>query len=158
MVVAHARALLTSTEGARRSTSRPTCATRTILARAAEILDFTQPVALMLLAVLHLVPDGRRAVCGHRGSQDALAPGSYLVISHAASDLIDPAALQGLYDSWKGTVQQRFLWRSRDEVARFFTGTALAEPGIVPIDEWRAEPRTEQAPRPAMWAAAGRKN
>ncbi len=159
VVLAHARALLTSNEsGATDYIDSDLRDPGNILTQAEQLLDFTRPVAVTLLSVLHAVPDADDPYAITAALMDAVPPGSYLAISHAASDLIDPAALQGLYDSWKGTVQQRFQWRGRDAVARFFTGMSLAEPGIVPIDQWRAEPRTGQAPRPAMWAAAGRKN
>jgi len=159
VVLAHARALLTSNEtGATDYIDADLRDTGTMLTQAAELLDFSRPVAVTLLSVLHAVPDADDPYAITAALLDAVPPGSYLAISHAASDLIDPAELQGLYDSWKGNVQQHFQWRNRDEVARFFTGLDLAEPGIVPVDQWRTEPRTGQAPRPAMWAAAGRKN
>ena len=53
-----------------------------------------------------------------------------VLFTHGASDLIDPEALQGLYDSFKGKVQQQFQWRTSDQVARFFAGADLVEPGL----------------------------
>jgi len=84
-------------------------------------------------------------------------PGSYLAVSHGASDLIDPEALQGLYDGFKGKVQQQFQWRTREQMARFFAGTDLVEPGLVRVDDWRPEPGVGGTRQSAMWAAVGRR-
>ena len=89
---------------------------------------------------------------------DAVPSGSYLAVSHGASDLIDQVALQGLYDSFKGKVRQQFQWRTREQVARFFTGMDLVEPGLVRVDDWRKEPGADGTRKSAMWAAVGRKS
>jgi hypothetical protein len=88
----------------------------------------------------------------------AVPPGSCLAVSHGASDLIDPAALQGLYDSFKGNVQQQFQWRTREQVARFFAGMDLVEPGLVRVDDWRQEPGRGGTRQSAMWVVVGRKS
>lgn len=54
-------------------------------------------------------------------------------------------------------VQQQFTWRNRDQVARFFAGTDLAEPGLVPAEEWRPEPDSTDKAKSAGWGAVGRK-
>ncbi len=54
-------------------------------------------------------------------------------------------------------IQQEFAYRSRDEVARFFDGLDLLEPGIVPLQDWRPEPGAVSADKSAMWCAVGRK-
>ncbi len=158
VVLAHARALLVSAgPGASHYIDSDLRDTGTILSQAAQLLDFTQPVAVSLLSILHAVPDADDPYAIVATIMDAVPAGSYLAISHAASDLISPAALQDLYDSWKGKVQQRFQWRTRDEVARLFSGTDLIEPGLVPVDEWRAEPGATGGGNPAMWGGVGRK-
>jgi hypothetical protein len=62
--------------------------------------------------------------------RDTVPSGSYLAISHAGSDRVDPEAQQGIGDSWSGRVQQQFTLRSRAQAARFFAGTDLVEPGV----------------------------
>jgi len=159
VVLAHARALLTSGEGgATEYIDADLRDTGEILIRAGRLLDFSQPVAVTLLAILHAIPDADDPYAIVAALMDAVPPGSYLAITHGASDLIEPEALQGLYDSFKGKVQQQFQWRTRDEVARFFVGTDLVEPGLVRVDDWRREPGADATSQSAMWAAMGRKS
>jgi hypothetical protein len=159
IVLAHARALLTSNgEGSTDYIDADLRDTSTILAQAAQILDFTQPIAVTLLAILHAIPDADDPYEIVATLMNAVCPGSYLAICHAAADLIEPEALRGLYDTFKDNVQQQFQWRTHDEVARFFKGTDLVEPGLVQVDDWRAEPGPARTPKSAMWAAVGRKS
>jgi hypothetical protein len=159
IVLAHARALLTSNaEGATEYIDSDLRDTGTILSRAAQLPDFTKPVAVTLLTILHAVPDADDPYAILATLMDAVPPGSYLAVSHRASDLIDPGALQGLYGSFKGKVQQQFQWRTYEQVARFFAGTDLVEPGLVRVDDWRPGPGTGGTRKSAMWAAVGRKS
>jgi hypothetical protein len=158
VVLAHARALLTSNdEGTTDYIDSDLRDTGTILTQAAKLLDFTMPVAVTLLSVLHAIPDADDPYAIVAAFMAAVPSASYLAISHGASDLIDPHALQGLYDSFNGKVQQRFQWRTRAEMARFFAGTDLVEPGLVRIDDWRPGPGADGTAKSAMWAAVGRK-
>jgi S-adenosyl methyltransferase len=84
-------------------------------------------------------------------------PGSYLAISHVASDLLDQETMQSLADSWNSRAQQNVTWRSREQVARFFVGTDLIAPGVVPVEDWRPEPGTTDEGKSIGWCAAGRK-
>jgi hypothetical protein len=59
--------------------------------------------------------------------------------------------------AWNGKVQQPFAGRTREQVARFFTGLDLVEPGLVPVEEWRPHPGTGKADSSAMWGAVVRK-
>ena len=158
IVLAHARALLISNgEGATEYIDSDLRDTGTILSQAAQLLDFAKPVAVTLLSILHAVLDADDPYAIVATLMDAIPSGSYLAISHGASDLIDPEALQGLYDSFKDNVQQQFQWRTREEMARFFKGMDLVEPGLVRVDDWRPEPGTGDTRKSAMWAAVGRK-
>jgi hypothetical protein len=158
VVLAHARALLTSnSKGATEYIDSDLRDTGTILSQAAQLLDFTEPVAVTLLSILHAVLDADDPYAIAATLMDAIPSGSYLAISHGASDLIDSEALQGLYDSFKDNVQQQFQWRTRAEMTRFFTGMDLVEPGLVRVDDWRPEPGTGDTRKSAMWAAVGRK-
>ena len=159
VVLAHARALLTSNaEGATEYIDGDLRDTGPVLTRAAQLLDFTRPVAVTLLSILHAVPDDGDPYAIVATLMDAVPPGSYLAVSHGASEFIDPVALQGLYDSFKGKVQQQFQWRTRGQVARFFTGMDLVVPGLVRVDDWRQEPGADGTRKSAMWAAVGRKS
>jgi hypothetical protein len=62
-----------------------------------------------------------------------------------------------MQDLSRGNIQQEFAYRSRDEVARFFAGLDLMEPGIVPLQDWRPEPGAANPGASAMWCAVGRK-
>jgi hypothetical protein len=157
IVLAHARALLTSS---------PQGATAYIdadLRRPEEILqapqlratlDLSRPVALVLLAVLHFVHDDQDPYGVVGRLVEALPAGSYLVMSHATYDLVDPAKVEVLETQSGG----QWRSRSRDEFARFFAGLDLVEPGVVPIGDWRPEPGTAR-PDPAeivTYGAVGR--
>ncbi|HEY5357599.1 MAG TPA: SAM-dependent methyltransferase [Streptosporangiaceae bacterium] len=139
IVLAHARALLASgPEGATQYVHGDLRDPAPILAAAAQTLDFDQPVALMLLGILHLVQDSEDPYQIVTGLMDALPAGSYLALSHPASD-IHPgqAEAQKRYNERVSTPQ---TLRSRDEVARFFTGLDLVPPGLVYVHTWRPGP------------------
>jgi hypothetical protein len=158
IVLAHARALLTSHEaGATEYLDSDLRDTQTILTRAAELLDFTKPVAVTLISILHAVSDldGPHAIVARL--LDAVPPGSYLAISHMGSDLMAAETLREMDEVWKRMSQQQYTPRSRDQVARFFDGTDLVEPGLVRVEEWRPEPGTGIARKTIMWSAVGRK-
>ncbi|MGH3278875.1 MAG: SAM-dependent methyltransferase [Trebonia sp.] len=158
VVLAHARALLDSSEeGATEYIDADLRDTGTILERAADFLDFSRPVAVTMLAILHAIPDGDDPYGIVARLMGAVPSGSYLAISHVASDLLNKETQQIVGDSFKGKVQQEFTWRSREQVARFFAGLHLVEPGVVPMEHWRPEPGAVSEGRPAGWCAVGRK-
>ncbi len=158
VVLAHARALLTSSAaGATEYIDADLRDTPAILTRAAELLDFRQPVAVTLISVLHALPDADDPHAVVAKVMGAVPSGSYLAISHAGSDLLDPDMLASLEDAWRGRMQQQITWRGREQVMRFFAGTELVEPGLVRAEEWRPDPGTVDGRRSAYWAAVGRK-
>ena len=158
VVLAHARALLDSTdEGATEYIDADLRDTAAILDRARQLLDFTQPIAITLIALLHAIPDADNPHEIVTRLLDAVPSGSYLAISHGASDLLGQELAQSIDESWKDRIQQQFTWRSREQVARFFAGTDLVEPGLVPVEEWRPEPGTADEGKSAIWGAVGRK-
>ncbi|GAA4617521.1 SAM-dependent methyltransferase [Saccharopolyspora hordei] len=101
-----------------------------------ELLDLSEPVALMMVAVLHFVPDSdapRKVVARYR---EALAPGSYLVISHASHEGrpdVGPAHA----DLYRERTATPLTMRSTEEVTGFFDGFELVEPGVVFLPQWR---------------------
>src|SRR3984957_10522070 len=157
VVLAHARALLISSEtGVTEYIDADLRDTDAILTQAAQVLDFTKPVAITLFAILHAIADADDPHAIVAGLLDAVPPGSYLAISHGASDLIDPGAMESLNDSSTSKAQQPFAWRTREQVARFFEGTNLVEPGLVRVEEWRPEPGPGDTGKSAVLAAVGR--
>jgi hypothetical protein len=159
VVLAHARALLTSGEaGATEYIHADLRDTSAILDRAGQLLDFTKPVAVTLLAVLHVIPDADDPHAIVAKLTEALPPGSYLAISHGGTDLVDRSKQESFQSTWSGKVQQQFTGRTRDQVARFFAGLDLVEPGLVPVEEWRPDPGASDTGSSAMWGAVGRKN
>ncbi|BBC35647.1 uncharacterized protein SGFS_069410 [Streptomyces graminofaciens] len=145
VVLAHARALLTSgPEGVIDYIDADLTAPAQILEEAAKTLDFDQPIALCLVAVLHFIED-ERAYPVVKELIDALPAGSRLVLSHLTEDL-NPAKIRAVQETYtkRGFT---FVLRSKDEVARFFEQSDLVvdEPGVVPAHHWRFE---EGAPAP----------
>ena len=110
-----------------------------------------------MLAILHAMPDAGDPYGIVARLMGAVPSGSYLAISHPSSDFLDQDTQQGIGDSWNGKVQQQFTFRPRDQVARFFAGTDLIEPGLVLVEEWRPEPGTISEGTSGAWGAVGRK-
>ena len=105
------------------------------------LLDFSQPVAVLLVSVLHFLPDSDDPFRHVAALRDALAPGSYLAVSHASREAM-PGALDKAY---RGRVQTRGQARGREEIARFFDGFTFVDPGLVWITQWRPD-RPEDVP------------
>ena len=150
IVLAHARALLTSSpEGETAYINADLREPEKILADpvTAATLDFSQPVALMLVAVLHFVPDEaqpRRIVDTLLG---ALPPGSYLAASHVTAEH-DPDTLAGAgrADQERGLTGQ--IRTSAEFAGLAFRGLELVDPGLVLVSEWRP---LDIGPRPMPW-------
>ncbi len=158
IVLAHARALLTtSPEGATAYLDADFRAADDILAGAGQTLDFSQPVAIMLIAILHLVGDDADPHRAVTTLVDAVPPGSCLAISHLSSDIEASAARSEAHDRLRHLMHEKQTLRSRDEVASFFTGLEMVEPGLVRIPEWRPDTQAEAKSRSALWGGVGRK-
>jgi hypothetical protein len=155
IVLAHARALLTSTpEGATAYVDADARDTAKILEAAAEVLDFSQPIAVMSLLVLQYVPDEDRPHEIVSRLMDAVPSGSYLTISDTTTDIDTErvtASTAGL-NARLGPAQSTL--RSRAQIARYFDGLELVEPGIVPMPQWRTLPNPLVIP---VFAGLGRK-
>ena len=157
IVLTHARALLSSVpEGVTDYIEADLRQPGKILAEAAQTLDFNRPVAIMLTAILHLIPDRDDPYDLVSQLVNAVAPGSYVVISHAASD-IDTGAMISMANRLNELMAQQAVPRTHREVAAFFAGLDLLEPGLVRIPEWRPASVSESAVRAQMWGAVGRK-
>jgi hypothetical protein len=156
IVLSHARALMVSnSEGATDYIDSDLRDTGTILAEARHLVDFSKPVAVTMLAILHAIPDADDPHGIVTTLMDAVPAGGYLAISHPGSDLLGRDTVDGL----KGITDQMsqpFTYRSREQVARFFAGMDLVEPGLVRLEEWRPDPG-KPTPPSAGWCAVGRK-
>jgi hypothetical protein len=158
IVLAHARALLTSSEaGATEYIDADLRDTGTILARATRLLDFSRPVAVTLMAVLHAIPDADGPYEIVARLMEAVPPGSYLALTHSASDLLRAEQRHSLEDVNSRMIQQQFTYRDREQVARFLADMDLVEPGLVRVEEWRPDPGPAGPGRSHLWCAMGRK-
>jgi len=156
-VLAHARALLTSNKvGATDYIDADLRDTATILQQATRTLDFSAPVAVMLIAVLHLIGDGEDPYKIVAELMRAVPPGSYLALSHVASD-IEPEKMAEMRERLNRLVAQKGTYRTSAEVIRFFDGLELVEPGMVRIQQWRPRSKTQTMSAAAMWGGVGRK-
>jgi hypothetical protein len=152
IVLSHARALLISSPEGRTDfleadLRRPLA----ILAEAARTLDFGRPVAIILTAILHLIQDAEQPHQLVRQLIGALAPGSAVMISHAAAD-IGNSDMAGMASRLNELMAQQTVPRTRNQVASFFAGLNLVEPGLVRVSEWRPAPAIDAAAPAQMWA------
>jgi S-adenosyl methyltransferase len=159
IVLTHARALLSSTpEGATAYLDADLREPDIILKSAARTLDLGQPVALMLLIILHLIPGAEHPEKIVARLMSALPSGSYLVLAHPASD-IQPAAMaemtRRVNERMRGTMA---TLRTRDEIASFFSGLQLVEPGMVQPQQWRPNPTTETPAEVTAWCGVALKS
>jgi hypothetical protein len=157
VVLTHARALLTSDPaGATYYIDADLRDPRGILARAERLLDFGRPVALMLIAVLHLLDDEDDPYRIVETLLEPLPPGSYLAISHPAKD-INAEAMARMAESLNKMMAEKVSWRDNPAVAKFFNGLELVDPGMVQASKWRPTSESEAASPAALWAGVARK-
>jgi hypothetical protein len=139
MVLSHARALLTSSpEGVCDYLDADLRDPGKILAEAARTLDFSQPVALFLMGILHHIPDTDQAYDIVRQLVAALAPGSFLVINHSTS-AVSGAAMEDAVAHWNKVGTPTMTLRRPEQIAQFFDRLDLLEPGLVPCSQWRPD-------------------
>jgi hypothetical protein len=155
IVLAHARALLTSSpEGKTAYIDADLRDPDSILASPAlrDTLDLTQPVALLLIAIMHFVPDQDGPYDIASRLLGALPSGSYLALSHLTGDF-DPQAWAGVAEVYaKNGMVMRV--RSLPEIERFFAGLDLIEPGVVSLPRWRPDPGNGGGSPPSDAAAS----
>ncbi|WP_107483229.1 SAM-dependent methyltransferase [Streptomyces humi] len=156
VVLAHARALLTSSpEGATDYIDADVHDADTILRVSGRTLDFTKPTALMLLGILNFVLDGDEARAIARRLVEALPSGSYLVLTHPTTEpeLGGDLQLEAM-EFWNANAKPPVTARSSEEVAQYFDGLTLLEPGLVSCSLWRPEPGEDPAVVPQLGAVA----
>jgi hypothetical protein len=158
VVLAHARALLTSNEaGATEYIDADLRDTDKILGPAARLLDFTKPVAVTMLMILHVIPDSDDPHALVARVLDAMPAGSYLALSHLGSELLAGEKKEGFENVVSRSAQQQYIGRTREEMLRFFEGMDLVEPGLVRVEQWRPDPDGGETGTSALWCALGRK-
>jgi hypothetical protein len=136
VVLSHARALLTSTpEGKTDYIQADLRDPDTILTAARRTLDFSEPIAVLLLAILHFIPDADDPYGIVAKLMDAVPAGSFLVICHAPSDIY-PDQVAEMTRRYNASGAAKMRARSREEVTQFFAGLEVIDPGVVPLAEW----------------------
>jgi len=158
VVLSHAQALLTSTpEGATAYLEADLRDAPDILRAAARTLDFGKPVALMLLIILHLIPDTDDPYGIVAALVRALPAGSYLVLSHPASDIRAAQMAEMTKRVNERMSGPKATMRDRAAVTRFFDGLELLGPGVVQPQQWRPEPGVISPALVTAWCGVARK-
>ncbi|MET7571382.1 SAM-dependent methyltransferase [Streptomyces sp. NPDC005492] len=113
-------------------------------AQVRQLIDLNRPVALLLVAILHFVEDADDPYGAVAQLREALAPGSLLILTHASYEGIPlpPERAEGAVDVYKD-IRNPLIMRSREEIARFFEGYDMVEPGLVPMPDWRPDTARE---------------
>ncbi|MBT8226020.1 MAG: SAM-dependent methyltransferase [Dactylosporangium sp.] len=153
LVIAHARARLVGSPEGRTAYVRADLrdpATIGTHATLRDVFDWDQPIALLLIAVLHFLDDADDPHGAVSQLVSALPAGSYLALSHATFDLLPAATITGLTSLISpGAGHGAFRARNRRDVASFLDGLELISPGLAPIVDWQPE----REPRPSATAA-----
>ncbi len=136
MVLAHARALLVGVTAPTAYIDADLRDTGQVLAEAAQLLDFSQPVAVMLISVLHLIPDEDDPHAIVARLMEAVPSGSWLALSHPARD-VHPQQVSEAASRFNQLAPAKATLRTRAEILRFFDGLELLEPGLVQVHQWR---------------------
>jgi len=158
VVLSHARALLKSSpQGACAYLDADLRDPDSILTGAAKTLDFSAPVAVMLIAVMHFVGDDAEASAIISRLTAACVPGSYVALSHAASD-IDAEQQSEMVRRLNQSVAEKATLRGHAGVTRLFDGFDLIEPGLVRVSDWRPDSDLEAARPTGLWGGVGRKS
>jgi O-methyltransferase involved in polyketide biosynthesis len=140
LVLVHARALLTSTpEGVTEYIEADLNNPRGIIEAARATLDFTKPVAITLLGILHFIRDDDEARKVVAELIEAVPSGSFVAIAHGCND-INREAADSIVTYWNEHGTPKIKYRSSAEIARFFDGLELLEPGVVSCSRWRPGP------------------
>jgi S-adenosyl methyltransferase len=157
IVLRHAQALLTSTrEGVTSYLDADVRDPEKILHKAESALDFSQPMALLLMGILHSVEDRFDPHGIVRTLVQAMPAGSYLAISHLTADIY-PELTEFAAALNERNLDSPMVLRDRAEVTSFFDGLEIIEPGVVQLSRWRPESDEEAAAAAALWGGVARK-
>src|ERR1700730_13125418 len=155
LVLAHARALLTSgREGLCEYIDADLRDPEAIVKDAAQILDFTQPTAVILVAILHFLADADDPQGIVAALASTLGPGSFVAISHLTADFAPEQVAAGV-DAYNALVPTGISARTHAQVTAMFGGLPLVPPGVVPVSEWRPHPVPVRGVRAGLYRAVG---
>ncbi|MBV9448616.1 MAG: SAM-dependent methyltransferase [Streptosporangiaceae bacterium] len=159
LVLTHARALLTSTpEGATAYIEASLGDFGTIMAGAAKTLDFTKPIALILHGILGHVPDAGDARSIVHSLMEPLPSGSYLNLADGTK-YASAEAFEEAQEGYNETGAVPYALRTPEELASFFEGLELVEPGVVSCPLWRPDPAADGPPAEVdVFGGVGRKS
>lgn len=115
------------------------------------LIDFSQPVAVLLIAILHFIPDSEHPHQIVQTLKRAMAPGSYLAVSHVTADNATPDVSAGVGRLYEG-VTAPSAPRTHSEILRFFDGMEMVTPGLVNVSEWRNDFMPEKPGRTIFYA------
>ena len=158
LVLTHARALLTSSpEGATDYIEADARDVDAILEGAAETLDFTRPVAITMLGILPFVSDDEEARGIVSRLLAAVPADSYLAITHSTSEVSGERVIEAVRQ-WNQVAPTPYTLRSPEQIAGFFAGLELVDPGLVPCPQWRPDQQdADSAKDMDEYCALGRK-
>jgi hypothetical protein len=157
VVLSHARAILadspgvTVTEGDLRYPRE--LLTQRVVKQA---LDFEQPIAVLMIAVLHFIQDMQSPWQAVEAIVNRIPPGSFIVISHVTSDNMSASDLRQAQQIYSETTAQGDA-RSYPAILRFFSGTELVHPGLVDVSAWRSGRTVPASDSSLFYAGIGRK-
>jgi S-adenosyl methyltransferase len=127
-----------------------------VIEAAARTLDFSQPVGVMMIAVLHCLTAEDEPWAVVREVMAAVPSGSYLALTHPGSDF-HPEATGAVLTRLNQMMPAKITFRSREQVLGFFDGLELVEPGLVRAPEWRPDSPEDTANPAEMWGGVARK-
>jgi hypothetical protein len=157
VVIRHSEAMLSGAfgvEAVRADLRQP----RGLLAHTAvqRLIDLAEPVAVLLLAVLHFLDDDEDPWAIVNFFKDQMAPGSFLVISHVTADHLPPDAARRAREAYTGASAPGVA-RTREQIARFFGGLDMTSPGLVNVSRWRPGHLGPACGPAVFYAGIGRK-
>jgi SAM-dependent methyltransferase len=123
------------------------------------LLDFTAPIAVLLAGVLHFVPDSDEPAATVAALREAMTPGSYLLVSHATADGQPSEVVEA--QRLSGRTATEIVLRTRAQIAAYFEGFSVIDPGLVFIPQWRPDPgdaADEHPEQVGAYAGVGRKD
>jgi hypothetical protein len=156
VVLAHARALLAGNDSGLAVIAEDIRDTGRILdhSHTKRLIDFSKPVAVLFVAVLHGIPDAGDPAGIVAEFVRRIAPGSYVILSHLTREG-QPADIVAKKEEVWAKSATPMAYRSRDEILRFFDGLDLVEPGLATVTRWRQEPADAQLDAAGSWTLAG---
>lgn len=156
VAVAHSELILKGNENAT-VIATDLCQPATVLGTPAvkQLLDFSKPIGLLMVAVFHFVPDEKNPLAVLGEYRDALPASSQLALSHLTADQM-PVEMAAVVEAMKNS-RNPMYFRSYDEVLTMFDGFELVEPGVVDAPEWRREPDYDGTGPEGVYVGLGRK-